>query len=209
MNKVFLQFLTFTFLTLILISNYSQIALATNYKYNKIPIKSPVITAGMKPGIAKYNQGNYVGAMQDFENYIYKIPIKQENAIIFAHSFYYIALCYTQLGYKSEAESLYKLISESNINYALSYYSNIALNCIDNENENEICSSPKRYTAPTAQEIAKTNSDLNKDKDDITKFIESGKKIHPSAQDRITKERMERKLQADQYSMQQQQKQVN
>ncbi|MBQ8475539.1 hypothetical protein IJ531_00595, partial [bacterium] len=39
--------------------------------------------------------------------------------------------------------------------------------------------------------------------DDMTKFIRSGKKIHPAAMDRITNERMGRKIQADMYSKQQ------
>ena len=38
--------------------------------------------------------------------------------------------------------------------------------------------------------------------DDITKFIKSGKKIHPAAMDKISRERAERKMQAEIYSRQ-------
>ena len=199
MNRKALQFIAFgAFIVLLAGGIHSNIATATNYKYNKIPVKSPVVTSGMKSGVAKYNSGNYVGAIQDFQEYLGKLPKKQESSVTAAYTLYYIALCYTRLGFKDEANQLYQLISDANVNYALTHYSKIAMNCIDNEGNNEICT-PKVYKAPTVEEVSKTNAELNQGKDDITKFIESGKAIHPSAMDRITKERMERKLQQEEY----------
>ena len=202
MNRKVLQFMALGALIALFAGIHANFANATNYKYNKVPVKSPVVTSGMKSGVAKYNNGNYVGAMQDFKEYLAKMPKKQENSVTAAYTLYYIALCYTQLGFKSEANELYKLIAESNVNYALSHYSKVAMNCIDNDGSNEICT-PQVYRAPSVEEVAKTNAELNAGKDDITKFIESGKTIHPAALDRITKERMERKLQADEYSQKQ------
>ncbi len=46
--------------------------------------------------------------------------------------------------------------------------------------------------------------DPEEELDDITKFIRSGKTIHPSAMDKITRERMESKIQADDYLRKQQ-----
>lgn len=206
MNKKVLQFIAFGVLAAFFAGIHANIASATNYKYNKIPVKSPVVTAGMKSGVAKYKNGNYVGAMQDFKEYLEKIPVKKENAVTAAYTMYYIALCYTQLGFKSEANELYKVIADSNVNYALSHYSKVAMNCIDSDGSNEICTT-KVYRAPSVEEVAKTNAELNAGKDDITKFIESGKAIHPAALDRITKERMERKLQEEEYSKKQATKQ--
>ena len=198
MNKKIIHFLAFGAIIAFLAGIHTN-ASATSYKYNKIPVKSPVITKGMKSGVTKYNSGNYVGAIQDLQSYIVSLPKKQENATNAAYSLYYIALSYTQLGYKGEASELYRLIAESNVNYALTHYSNIALNCIDTDGTNETCSN-KIYKAPSLEEIAKANEELNAGKDDMTKFIESGRKIHPAALDRITKERMERKIQADAYT---------
>ena len=43
--------------------------------------------------------------------------------------------------------------------------------------------------------------DIMMQEDDITAFIRSGKKIHPAALDKITNEKMERKMQADMYAI--------
>ncbi|MBQ8476465.1 hypothetical protein IJ531_05325, partial [bacterium] len=33
------------------------------YTYNNIPLKQPVMSKSMQEGVAKYKQGNYLGAM--------------------------------------------------------------------------------------------------------------------------------------------------
>ncbi len=181
----------------------------TKYKYNKVPIKQPVMTKGMMPAVQKYKAGNYVGAMLDLEKLI------QTSEPDNYYAKYYLALCYTQLGYKNLAQDLFKNITESN-NYALTYYSQQALTCIDNPN-NEICLPPKKVTAPKFPEEStalaandsheNAGSDEEKQKeaanDEISKFIRSGVKINPHAMDLINNERMKRKIQEDEYKRKQ------
>lgn len=151
---------------------------------NYVVPKAPVVTASLKPSIEKYKQGNYIGAMQDLEELV-----KKEKASSLAK--YYLALCYTRLGYKEEAQTLYKEVVKKDDNLALTHYSQRALDCLDDP-QSEKCQPPK----PTPQE--------EEELDDISKFIRSGKKIHPAAMDRITKERMERRLQESEYIRKQQ-----
>lgn len=159
---------------------------ATAATYNITP-KAPKITPSLKPIIIKYKKGDYVGSMQDLEDLV-----KQEKNNTYAK--YYLALCYTRLGYKVEATTLYSEILRKDENLALSYYSQRALTCLENPSE-AICS-------PQATE--KQPEQL----DDIDLFIMSGKKIHPSAMDRITRERMERKMVEEEYIRAQQEKEA-
>ena len=176
------------------------------FKYNNVPLKQPVITQSMKPAIAEYNQGNYLGAMIDLKKVV-------ENEPDNVYAKYYLALCYTNLGYKSEAQNLYNEIATGEgDNYALKYYSQRA-KCIE-EPDDEICLPPVKVKAPDInkkpepQETAVANREEPTDQqpqeeDDMTKFIKSGKKIHPAAMDRISRERAERKMQEDIYKKQQ------
>ena len=147
--------------------------------------KAPKISASLKPIIIKYQSKNYVGAMQDLEELV---KIERNNT----YAKYYLALCYTRLGYKEEAKTLYQEVVNVDENLALSHYSQRALNCLDNPN-GELCN-PK-----PPETLTKEEQEVQAEKDDITLFIESGKKIHPAAMDKITTERMERKLQEDEY----------
>lgn len=161
--------------------------------YNITP-KAPRITESLKPIIVKYKKENYVGAMQDLEELV-----KVEKGNIYAK--YYLALCYTRLGYKEEAKTLYSEIVNKDENLALSYYSRRAMTCLENPNS-EMCAPQVKPPKQEQVEITKN--------DDIALFIESGQKIHPSAMDRITSERMVRKieeaeLQRRQMEMQEQQ----
>ena len=171
---------------------YAESATNIKYRYNNIPVKQPVASKSMLPAIAKYKQGNYVGAMVDLK----EVLEKEENN---TYAKYYLALCYTQLGYKGEAQKLYREIAEKGDNFSLRYYSKKAATCIDNPLD-EVCLPPKKVRPP---EIAEGENGENKEVDDITKFIQSGKQIHPNAMDKITRDRMERKLQADAYSKKQ------
>ncbi len=156
--------------------------------YNITP-KPPKITPSLKPIITKYRQANYIGAMQDLEELV-----KTEKDNIYAK--YYLALCYTRLGYKEEAQILYKEIVKKDQNLALTYYSQRALDCLDDPN-NTKCQPPKK------EQTASKTAEL----DDMDLFIQSGKMIHPAAMDRITRERMERKLQQSEYQRKMQEEQ--
>lgn len=148
--------------------------------YNITP-KAPQISAGLKPIINKYRQEDYIGAMQDLEDLV---KVEKNNT----YAKYYLALCYTRLGYREEAQTLYKEVVKKDDNMALVHYSQRALNCLDDPN-NEICQPPK-------QKLSKEEA---AELDDITLFIQSGRKIHPAAMDKITRERMQRKLEAYEY----------
>ena len=156
-----------------------------NATTHKIIAKSPTITPGLKPIIEKYRQENYLGAMLDLEELL-----KTEKTNTYAK--YYLALCYTRLGYQQEAKQLYSDVASKEDNFALTYYAKRAITCLDNPDDS-ICFSDKPIT--TEGKKAKTNTNEKKEvKDDITKFIESGKMIHPSVQDEITKNRLKRKM---------------
>lgn len=163
-----------------------NIANAAN-TYNITP-KAPKVSASLKPIIAKYRQGNYVGSMQDLEELV-----KKEKNNTYAK--YYLALCYTRLGYKEEATALYNEIVSKDENLALSYYSQRALDCLENP-DSAVCKPAEKTESEKAAEL--TDMDI---------FIQSGKKIHPAAMDRITKERMERKMIEEEYMRTQQQQQ--
>jgi len=178
------------FLSFLAISLFSLSLCAGATTYNISP-KAPKITDSLKPSIAKYKQGDYIGTMLDLEDLV-----KEEKDNLYAK--YYLALCYTRLGYREEATTLYREITEKNENLALSYYSQRALDCIDNP-DSPICN-------PSARRVEKEEAEeLN----DMDLFIQSGQKIHPSAMDRITRERMERKLFEEEQIRKQQQASIN
>ena len=179
MKKTFL--LIFAIIAIIGIINIDRSLASTNY----VVPKAPDVTPSLKPCIEKYKQGNYTGAMVDIETLL-----KNEKNNTLAK--YYLALCYTKLGYKEEAKVLYNEVLNENDNSTLSYYSQKAVDCLDDP-DSEKCSPLKPQTEKEKEEI-----------DDITEFIQSGRKIHPAAMDRITRERMERKLQESEYIRKQQ-----
>ena len=153
---------------------------------NVIP-KAPYVSQSMKPVIAKYRQQNFIGSLQDLTKILENEP---DNTL----AKYYAALTYTQLGRQSEAQNLYKEVIDKNDNEILVHYSQRALDCLGNPN-NEMC---KPKEAAEAKEV-----------DEMTKFIQSGKQIHPAAMDRITRERMERKVQESEYQRKQQNQNSN
>jgi len=175
------------------------------YKYNLVPLKQPVVTANMKTAVAEYNKGNYLGAMVELK----KVVEEDKNN---TYAKYYLAICYANLGYKSQATDLYNDIINNGDSYALSYYSQRALSCTENSDD-PICLPPKMVKAPdmtkyqkqTLDENPKENksSDEQTDDIDIESFIRSGKKIHPATLDKITNERMKIKMQADAYAKKQ------
>lgn len=154
----------------------------TNAATQKVMPKTPYVSQSMKPVIAKYRQQNFIGSLQDLT----KILKNEPNNTL---AKYYAALTYTQLGNQTEAQNLYKEVIDKNDNEVLVHYSQRALDCLGNP-ENEICK-------PKTEEITQET-------DEMTRFIQSGKQIHPAAMDRITRERMERKLQESEYQRKQQ-----
>ena len=176
-------------LSLIVIGMLS-LGLCANAATHTITPKAPKITESLKPIIAKYKKGDYVGSMQDLEELV-----KKEKNNTYAK--YYLALCYTRLGYKEEARIVYQEVVNKDENIVLSYYSQKAIDCLENP-ENPICKpQPKNAEEGEQEEL-----------DDMDLFIMSGKKIHPAAMDKITKERMERKMIEEEYIRTQQQQEA-
>ena len=191
--------------------NYLKYALATLLfinistcvfaaKTQVIRPSTPVISESLKPIVVDYRNGNYTQSMLKLEQLLKKEP---ENA----YANYYLALTYTRLGKKEEAEKYYNRVITLNSNMSLRYYSQKALACLDDPTSQQ-CTEIKS----TNQLVRKTDENSEDGKaqedDDITKFIKSGQKIHPAAADAITRDRMERKLQAEEYLRQQQQNQT-
>lgn len=163
----------------------ASLSLMVSAATNEVVPKSPAMSASLKPCVAMYKQGNYVGAMQDL-----KALLQREKNNTYAK--YYLALSYTQLGYKDEAQRLYQEIADKQDGSVLAYYSQRALDCIGNP-ESEQCNPPKK----------EENPEDKPQMDDIEKFIKSGRQFHPSVTDRITKERMERQIQKEEYQKKQ------
>lgn len=178
--KKILSFIAFIFMAVSLS--------ATAATYNITP-KAPKITPSLKPIIVKYKKGDYVGSMQDLEDLV---KVEKNNT----YAKYYLALCYTRLGYKKEAAILYNEVVKKDENIALSYYSQRAIDCLENPNSS-VCL-PKNGAQEEEAEL-----------DDMDLFIMSGKKIHPAAMDRITRERQERKMVEEEYIRSQQQASIN
>lgn len=173
-----------SFILILAASMSLMVSAATN---NVVP-KAPTISNSIKPAVAMYKQGNYVGAMQELK----EITEKEKNNV---YAKYYLALSYTQLGYKDEAQRLYHEIADNKANNSvLVYYSQRALDCIGNP-ESEQCNPPKQKEGEEGEEKPHV--------DDITQFIQSGRQFHPSVTDRVTKERMERQIQKEEYQKKQ------
>ena len=164
----------------------------TKYKYTYVTPKAPVITDSLKPCIVKYKEGNYTGAIADLKELTKKEPHND-------YAKYYLGLSYLQLGYIEEATAAFNQVVKGGTNESLSFYSQRAIMCMSNPSQ-EVCNPS---FAPTTKASVLTKEEPVAD-DDITQFIYSGKKIHPAAMDLIINERMEVKLQQDEYKRKQQ-----
>ncbi len=182
--------ISFLAATVAVITIMASVGVFASQNTYSITPKAPKVTASLKPIIAKYRGQNYIGAMQDLEELV-----KKEKNNTYAK--YYLALCYTRLGYRDEAKILYHEIVHKDDNLALAHYSQRALDCLDNPDD-ELCK-PKEDISSAPEE--RTQSD------DITLFLRSGQQIHPSAMDRITSERMKRRIEQEEYEKQQQEMQ--
>jgi len=176
--------------TPVILTVITMVAVATSTlaatRYTYVTPKAPYISPSLKPCIAKYRAGNYTGAMIDLEELL-----KKERTNTYAK--YYLALCYTKLGYDTDARAVYNEIIKKNRDDSLVFYSKRALACIDDP-KSEGC---KPLQTPSE------NTSVSEGETDMEKFIYSGKKVHPAAMDMITKERMEVKLQQDEYNRRQ------
>ncbi len=178
---------------LLLIANISVCANAAT-KTRVITPSSPTVSESLKPIIKDYREGNYTQSMLKLEDLIQKEPHN-------AYANYYLALTYTRLGEKEKAQKFYNNVIALNTNMSLNYYSKKALACLDDPFAAQ-CLEIKSNNKPSDKLADK--SEKPEEDDDMTKFIKSGKMIHPAAADAITRERMERKIQAEEYSRRQQ-----
>lgn len=164
------------------------------------------------------------------ENYLVLIPVLkkylesdntyiQNNKIVLN---YYLALCYHNLGYTDKAREEYEKVCSSGEGTDLAFYSKKAMACMDDPNS-PACTGKKKEKKPELSELEKAQQDeikqlrqqvtklqnelapkVNPNDDDISRFIKSKQAIHPAAMDRITIERMERKMQEAEYIKKQQ-----
>lgn len=181
---------------IVILANVSMIAYAKAKTYAITP-SAPVVSESMKPIIKDYREGNYTQSMVKLEELLMKEPFNT-----YAH--YYLALTYTRLGKKDEAKQCYKNVIDLNTNMSLRYYSQKALACLDNPTSAE-CTS----ISSTNRIVKDEKAQVQEEDDDITQFIKSGRMIHPAAADAITRERMERKIQAEEYARRQQEENAN
>lgn len=146
--------------------------------------QKPIITESLKPAIQKYKDENYVGAMLELEEIV-------KNEIDNIYAKYYLALTYTQIGYKEKAIDVYQQVVDLDDNEILTYYSQKAILCLDNPTD-PTCSAIgiEVVSEPVVEEKEEPTTEMGR-------FIESGQKIHPAAMDKITRERMDRKLQQE------------
>lgn len=150
---------------------------------NVIP-KPPKLTPEVKAAVQKYKQKNYVETMLDLENLVKK---DTNNAA----AYYYLALSYTRLGYEEAAQKAYQKVVSLNKDQTLTFYSKWASTCLSTKTP-EACKTPTIAASVPEGEMIENPTDLDK-------FIMSGQQIHPSALDRIERERMERKIQEEEY----------
>ena len=141
--------------------NFSNFDMA-NATTRSITPKAPKITESLKPIVVKYKKGDYIGSMQDLEELV-----KKEKNNTYAK--YYLALCYTRLGYKEEAKILYQEVIDKDENLSLSHYSQKALDCLEEPNSDMCRPASMRNQDDEAEELPS----------DIDLFIMSGRKIHP------------------------------
>lgn len=195
MNRKYLSFAV-SFLFVALLTIHPAIGAAYRYVTPSVPKASPQL----KAQIAKYKYGNYTGAMTELED-----MLKKDRNNVLAR--YYLALCYTQLGLRDNAQRAFQDIINKNANETVTVYSKYALECLNNPTS-EICQAP--IGAPPKKEETSEDGDAKKDdlspaQADIDAFIKSGRMIHPEAADAISVERMKRKMEEVEYKRQQQQ----
>lgn len=172
-----------------------------------LDVKSDDYMREWQPIMKEYSQGNYLGAIPLLQKY----QKKHKNNPV---ARYLLALCYHNLGYKSSAKVEYQKLVDNESNERYVYYAEKGIACIDDP-KSEMCTG--KMVAPELTEMEKAQKeritqleqqlkeleDKNAPKatpdDDISLFIKSKQKIHPAAMDRITIERMERKLQEAEY----------
>lgn len=156
-----------------------------------------------KPMLSDYLQGNYLGALTMCQSYL-------KNHERHTEAKYFLALCYHNLGYYAIAKAKYQEIVDAGKNSQITSLAEKGIACIDSP-KSEACTGKKAVPELTEMEKAqkaritqlekqlKEMEEQNTPKptpdDDITTFIKSKQQIHPAAMDRITIERMERKLQ--------------
>lgn len=89
--------------------------------FEKDPVYYP--NATVNTAIAKYKKGNYTGCIQEMYSIIKKDP---SNAV----AYYYIALCYTQIGDNTNAVKSYEKVIALNPNQTLLNYATKGRDCI-------------------------------------------------------------------------------
>ena len=186
MKKVLLSLMCITLLASVVIFKAVAQEQPKQTEEDISKIKIPHTTKSMQAGIQQYKQENYIGAIQSFIKVIQNEPNN-------AYAKYYLALSYTQLGEKNMAQTIYSELSKNEDEKVIAHYAQHALDCIDRP-DSDLCK-------PKKQE------DESEPENDITQFINSGAKFHPSALDRITNERMIRRIQDEEYKAKQENKQ--
>lgn len=119
------------------------------------------VTPQVYSGISNYKKANYTGCIQDMEAALKKNP----NDVL---AKYYLALVYTKIGLQEDAKKYYQQVVDQNSEKILTKYSQKALVCLDNPND-EKC--------------------VKKEKDDdgMSEFIESGEFLHPDLKKSLQK----------------------
>ena len=175
-----------------LLMNFALYAAAATAKTRPKAIipSAPAISKQMKPVISDYKNGDYIQAKLKLEEIL-------ENDPQDVYAKYYLALTYTQLGRRDSARQYYQDVVKSDGNMTLRYYSEKALACLENSGTAQ-CAAVRSNTGLTLDGFISPD-EISETDNDITKFIKSGKQIHPAAADSITRERMERKMQAEEY----------
>lgn len=177
-----------------------------------------------EPMLKEFNSGNYLMVIPMIKDALkgdsnLYITNKQECEIVLR---YYLALCYHNLNFKKEAKEQYDYVSSNAEGTDLAFYSKKAMACMDDPNS-PACTGKKKEKKPELSELEKAQQDeikqlrqqvtklqnelapkVNPNDDDISRFIKSKQAIHPAAMDRITIERMERKMQEAEYIKKQQ-----
>lgn len=110
---------------------------------------------------ARYNQGNYTGALQELYALLKKEPSNSE-------AYYYLAMVYTKLGETEAANSCYEKVINSNDNDDLVGYAKKGKACLNNE--------PACYQDDAADKLQNATNSLGQitgEMDDLDKFINS------------------------------------
>lgn len=168
----------------------------------------------------EFYAGNYLVLIPVLKKYLESDNTYIQNNKIVLN--YYLALCYHNLGYTDKAREEYEKVCSSGEGTDLDFYSKKAMACMDDPNS-PACTGKKKEKKPELSELEKAQQDeikqlrqqvtklqnelapkVNPNDDDISRFIKSKQAIHPAAMDRITIERMERKMQEAEYIKKQQ-----